>query len=593
METKSTVGPNQTSSVPFFYRAGAHAALLAVGTVVGRFVCRLPLKQGLAWSALAIIVTELVHRGKRSWKLDLLDSALTTTLALGISCVFKRPVDVRALLAMQIIGKLASYLVQYTGGSKSTPPLNSKQTNNDRPLDVPKVNPDPKKAESNEIKIDPVPKHEVIKIVDAKKVALESFQLEILTNLPKIWNAKCLLLENSYDPMKITLPHNQGTLIFEQTYYGNDQQHIRNKNKFMSRALLEHKVVCLSDDYTHDNLNKGKQLIAVQWNGTILSKAEAQPFVNLLFPTRQEILERIHLGKVEGNQIISSDQRCWEIYQFENGYFLSQRSLNDQGYALNEVSSCWGGGCQYGQDISLTESEYKDILSLEGSNNLRQTEPRFYYESSSSLEAKNEALKKEISEAITTSTATDSLSASKELIFESIYLGNVSALNQELIHNNYIGTLFDISTYQDIEIVQPKVAFTRVVSVAPSNVRRLSCVGPRKPYDYVKKHFFLEIDETPALMANMVPKLEKAFLLIDQARVSGEPILIHCQQGKHRSAFIVAAYLVYTLRMEPAVVIEFLKKRRALVELQDQCVGDRPVEVALRWLYQATMNQNA
>ena len=56
---------------------------------MGRYVARLPLKHSLAWSMLAITTTELVHRGRLSWKLDLADSILTTAITYTAAIVTK------------------------------------------------------------------------------------------------------------------------------------------------------------------------------------------------------------------------------------------------------------------------------------------------------------------------------------------------------------------------------------------------------------------------------------------------------------------------------------------------------------------------
>lgn len=63
--------------------------------------------------------------------------------------------------------------------------------------------------------------------------------------------------------------------------------------------------------------------------------------------------------------------------------------------------------------------------------------------------------------------------------------------------------------------------------------------------------------------------LNAAFQLIDQARRENKGVLIHCQQGKDRSATVVAAYLVSRCRVSANQAYGFIRSLRMIADTAD------------------------
>lgn len=57
----------------------------------------------------------------------------------------------------------------------------------------------------------------------------------------------------------------------------------------------------------------------------------------------------------------------------------------------------------------------------------------------------------------------------------------------------------------------------------------------------------------------------KAILFIEQQRLLGRNVLLHCQMGKSRSAAILIAYLMFKRKMSCEEAYAFVKSKRSLV----------------------------
>ncbi|OAD68693.1 hypothetical protein PHYBLDRAFT_92925, partial [Phycomyces blakesleeanus NRRL 1555(-)] len=61
--------------------------------------------------------------------------------------------------------------------------------------------------------------------------------------------------------------------------------------------------------------------------------------------------------------------------------------------------------------------------------------------------------------------------------------------------------------------------------------------------------------------ANLATELEVALEAIDRARETGQSILVHCQCGVARSATVIVAYVIKTLRLPLQEAYDYVKAR--------------------------------
>lgn len=78
------------------------------------------------------------------------------------------------------------------------------------------------------------------------------------------------------------------------------------------------------------------------------------------------------------------------------------------------------------------------------------------------------------------------------------------------------------------------------------------------------KHYEINVPDHPSV--RLSDHFEKTNDVLDMAIQSGKPTLVHCQVGKSRSATIVLAYLMKTFRWSLKEALEFVRKRRPIVE---------------------------
>lgn len=404
-------------------------------------------------------------------------------------------------------------------------------------------------------------------------------------DLPTLWNQKCLLLENAYIPLVLEIDGH--TLTIE---HRKETKSVGQRCTFIEQAQQGGHVHRLQGSYA-----KGERILAVKLDDRILSVEESKDIISLLFPSREDVLGEIKQGVTHENRvtrIVTASGRIWQIYPTIEGYFLSQRLPVENGLNAHEVASCWGETTEYAQDIPLSEEEYKNILTgLENPilNSPKNILSKLDYTPETRLNQKNQELRASIIHAQGTSSQERSLTATRESIFENVYVGSASALTQMLTG---IYTVQDYSTFENI--TEDTIPFTQVVSAVAMTEDQKALLANRsnaqtKQFINGVTHLQLNLDETPALKCGLVAALPEVFHMIDKARLNDEPILIHCSQGKHRSAFFAAAYLVYILHITPDDAIAFLKKRRALVELRQswECPNSpiRPAEEVLWALY--------
>lgn len=67
----------------------------------------------------------------------------------------------------------------------------------------------------------------------------------------------------------------------------------------------------------------------------------------------------------------------------------------------------------------------------------------------------------------------------------------------------------------------------------------------------------------------LLKESERAVSFIDEHRAAGRPVLVHCAQGKHRSAAVVVAYLIVREGMEYHQAVTHVKQCRSITEITD------------------------
>lgn len=146
----------------------------------------------------------------------------------------------------------------------------------------------------------------------------------------------------------------------------------------------------------------------------------------------------------------------------------------------------------------------------------------------------------------------DSINRSQETreneIIPFVYVGNYDALRaiDPSQGNNTLGFKRIISvTAQD-----PNTTNEFLKASIPSSINRIA----------VKVN-----DEDNAWM-ELESNFETLFRMIDDARRSKEPILIHCSQGQSRSVTVMMAYLINRLHINSYDALKFIKTKRFLAE---------------------------
>lgn len=80
-----------------------------------------------------------------------------------------------------------------------------------------------------------------------------------------------------------------------------------------------------------------------------------------------------------------------------------------------------------------------------------------------------------------------------------------------------------------------------------------------------RKH--IDVGDEAESWSIMHSRFKKYFSLIDQARVNGEDVLIHCSQGSSRSAAFLYAYLMYSCHVTAEQAYTYVHSIRPLVQL--------------------------
>jgi hypothetical protein len=156
----------------------------------------------------------------------------------------------------------------------------------------------------------------------------------------------------------------------------------------------------------------------------------------------------------------------------------------------------------------------------------------WYFKKLTSEEKKLGQIYKQINNIITTFPNNKEIESHADLLFDSVWLGNINAAN-------------NLNFLIDNEI---------------KYIINITC-------DISNKYSFIEyttfpISDIDACNKNYINIMDKGADIINQAVVKNKPILIHCKRGHHRSASVIAFYLMKYHNISLANAILTIKKIR-------------------------------
>ncbi|CAI8002484.1 Dual specificity protein phosphatase 1 [Geodia barretti] len=76
---------------------------------------------------------------------------------------------------------------------------------------------------------------------------------------------------------------------------------------------------------------------------------------------------------------------------------------------------------------------------------------------------------------------------------------------------------------------------------------------------------YMEIRVPDTYQADLLARLDEAFLFIDGVKASGGRVLVHCHAGVSRSATVCMAYVMKTLNYDLRSAYDFVKSKRSCV----------------------------
>jgi predicted protein tyrosine phosphatase len=126
---------------------------------------------------------------------------------------------------------------------------------------------------------------------------------------------------------------------------------------------------------------------------------------------------------------------------------------------------------------------------------------------------------------------------------------------------------------------QERIKFTRIISVVKNSDdemllrNQLDQASGNSAYFDVESHKIIQLRDVPKTEEEkneqqnqweaLIKDCGEVFTMIDTARQKGEPILVHCVAGRHRSVAILAAYLISRLKLTAAEAIAYIRLKRA------------------------------
>lgn len=127
-----------------------------------------------------------------------------------------------------------------------------------------------------------------------------------------------------------------------------------------------------------------------------------------------------------------------------------------------------------------------------------------------------------------------------------------------IIHNIWLGNQF----------VSQDTNFVRDNNIA--TIINITDVVPNK-FNFIE-YINFPIKDTAACDTNLLPQMEFIIDLLHQLIIDNKSVLVHCKRGHHRSASIIAFYLMKYHDMTLSDAITFIKTIRPLSFRRTTCM---------------------
>lgn len=86
-------------------------------------------------------------------------------------------------------------------------------------------------------------------------------------------------------------------------------------------------------------------------------------------------------------------------------------------------------------------------------------------------------------------------------------------------------------------------------------------------------YFIIPMNDKKLCSKNMINIFESTTDFIFKALKENSPILVHCKRGHHRSASVIAAYLIKYLKINYVVAINYINFLRPYALIRDTCMS--------------------
>lgn len=136
-------------------------------------------------------------------------------------------------------------------------------------------------------------------------------------------------------------------------------------------------------------------------------------------------------------------------------------------------------------------------------------------------------------------------------ILPNLFLGNIKAAqSNNFLNNQKIGCILRILEYKDIKR-ELKFNYTKIDKI---------------------HHFAVPIRDVNTCLVNLNKFFDKTSQIIKTCLKSNIPILVHCKRGHHRSATVVAAFMMKYLGTNYISTVKFINDKRGCALRRDTCM---------------------
>lgn len=141
-------------------------------------------------------------------------------------------------------------------------------------------------------------------------------------------------------------------------------------------------------------------------------------------------------------------------------------------------------------------------------------------------------------------------------ILPNLFLGNVKAAESEsFLDKHKIRCIIRILEYENIPR-EVKISYQKIDDI---------------------HHFSIPIRDMDTCLINLNKIFDKTSLIIKTFLRSNKAVLVHCKRGHHRSATVVAAFMIKHLKTDYISTVKYINSKRGCALRRDTCM--------VRWLF--------